>query len=116
MATKKTPLQQVKEQHKDKESLVDRLVDLVKGEGEEKDAVKARLLAASNQKLLRLFDAMQELRSKFGGSREALAEAVAKAMGKAKDKDYIAKLAKYTPPRLVALYHSVAGKKKTQAA
>jgi hypothetical protein len=71
--------------------------------------------AASNKQLLRLFEAAQFVKSKFG-SRQALAEAVASAMGKAKDKDYVGRIAKYTAPRLVAMYHAATGKKGAPAA
>lgn len=114
MATQKmSPLAQMKEKFKDKESLVDRLLEVIERGGEEKDDLKARLLAASNKKLLRLFEVASEIKSKWG-DRAKLAEALASLMGKAKDQPYIAKLASYTPARLLDLYHAV--EKRTKRA
>ena len=81
---------------------------------ESKDDLKARLLAASNKKLLRLLEVSGEIKSKFG-SVEKAAEAVAKTLGRAKDADYVKKLKTYAPARLLDLYRAaekrVAGKK-----
>lgn len=113
MATQnKSPIQRMKDEHKDKETLVDRLLDVLDAGSENKEDVKARLLAASNKKLLRLLESTREMKSRFG-SREALAAAVAGAMNKAKDKDFVARIAKFTTPRLMGLYNSVAGKAKS---
>jgi hypothetical protein len=94
MATaKKSPLQRVREEHKTKETLVDRLLEQLDRGEEAKDDAKARLLASSNKKLLRLLDASLELKKRFG-TRQKAAESIAQLLGKAKDKDYIAKLVK----------------------
>lgn len=105
MSTKKTPLERVKEQFKTKEALVDRVIDLIErtAQDKDKDEFKARLLAVSNRKLLRLVEVGHEMKQRFG-DRQKLVEAIATAAGKIKDKDYIAKLVKLTPPRLMALY------------
>jgi len=58
MSAKKTPLARTKEEHGSKEKLVDRLVSMlgqISKQGE-KDDLKAKLLAASNKKLLRLLE------------------------------------------------------------
>lgn len=117
MATqKKSPMARMKEEHKDKETLVDRILEVIeRDEAADKDEFKAKLLAASNKKLLRLLDAAREVKTKFG-SREKLAQAIAQAMGKAKDRDYVAKLATLAAPRLVGLYRSVEKKIKKAAA
>ena len=111
MATnRKSPLQHMRDEHKDKETLVDRVLDVIDRGVVEKDEFKAKLLAASNKKLLRLLEAGQVI--KKVGSVQAVAEVIAKAAGKAKDKDYVARLAQYTAPRLVSMYNAVAGKTK----
>lgn len=117
MATqKKSPMARMKDEHKDKETLVDRILEVIeRDEAADKDEFKAKLLAASNKKLLRLLDAARELKTKFG-SREKLVQAIAQTMGKAKDGDYVAKLTKLAVPRLMALYRSVEKKTKKTAA
>jgi len=113
MATqKKSPLQRVRDEFKTKEALVDRLLDVIEKADQQKDTLKTKLLAASNKKLLRLLEAAHEVKTRFG-STEKVAEAVAQAMGKAKDRDYVQKLAKYAPPRLIDLLHSVEKKSRS---
>ena len=115
MATqKKSPLSQMKEQHKDKETLVDRLLSVIELGETSKEDMKARLLAASNKKLLRLLAVGNEIKDKFG-STQKLAEAAAAAMGKAKDQAYVDKLvrlAQRTPARVLDLVHAAAAKTK----
>jgi hypothetical protein len=92
MATKKSPLARQKDEHESKEKLVDRVISLlgaITKSDEDKDSLKARLLAASNKKLLRLHDVSNEIKSKYG-SVEKLAEAVGTALGRAKDAPYVA--------------------------
>ncbi len=109
MATgKKSPLAQVKDLFKNKEALVDHLLGKLELGDASKDDVKARLLAASNKKLLRLLEVASEVKEKYGSS-EKLAETVAKAVGKAKDQAYVAKvaqLAKRSPARVLDLLKS----------
>jgi hypothetical protein len=103
--TKKAPLTRVNELHGDKEKLVDRLLGLIDLGGVDKETVKARLLAVSNKKLLRMFEVANEVKQKYG-TPEKLADAVAAAVGKAKDKAYLEKLgamAKRQPARLLDL-------------
>jgi hypothetical protein len=105
MAAKKSPLAQMKDEHESKEKLVDRVVGLLgqidKAAGD-KDELKARLLAASNKKLLRLFAMATEVKSKYG-SVEKLADAAATALGRAKDAPYAERLKKMTPAKLLDL-------------
>lgn len=115
MATKKSPLAQQKDEHGSKEKLVDKLVTLLgqirKGD-ENKDDLKQRLLASSNKKLLRLLEVGSAVREKYG-SVDKLAEAVAAALGRAKDAPYLTKLQSLTPGRLLDLLRSAErGKKK----
>jgi hypothetical protein len=114
--TKKSPLERVKEEHGDKEKLVDRLIGLLSFDGD-KDAMKARLLAVSNKKLLRMLEVAGEIKEKFG-SPDKLVEAVAGALGRAKDKAYVAKLAetaKRSPAKVLDLLHN-AQKKASRSA
>jgi hypothetical protein len=111
--TKKSPLQAMKDKFGDKETLVDRVLSVIHlVEGEDKDALKSRLLAVSNRKLLRMFEVASEMKSKYG-SPEGLAEAAAKAAGKAKDSAYVAKLTKLaqkSPARVLDVLKAAAGK------
>ncbi len=115
MATqKKSPLAQMTEQHKDKETLVDRILAVVDAGGASKEDFKAKLLAASNKKLLRLLAVATEIKDKYG-STEKLAEAAAAAVGKAKDKGYVEKLVKMaqrTPAKVLDLLHAAQGRGK----
>ena len=118
MATKKSPLGRQKDEHESKEKLVDRVLTVlgaITKSDEDKDTVKARLLAASNKKLLRLHEVGSEIKSKFG-SMEKLAEAVGAALGRAKDAPYVAKLATYTPARLLDMVKAADKRGKKKAA
>src|SRR3954470_816409 len=106
MASKKPPLARTKDEHGTKEKLVDKLVTLlgqIRKSEEDKDELKARLLAASNKKLIRLFEMGSEIREKFG-SVDKLAEAAAKAAGRAKDAPYVTKLKALSPAKLLDLF------------
>lgn len=101
--TKKSPLEQVKEKFQDKETLVERVISVLPTGGDDAEALKKKLLAASNKKLLRLFELGNEIKTKYG-STDALAAAAAAAVGKAKDQAYVAKLAalaKKAPARVL---------------
>ncbi len=117
MSAKKTPLQIQKEQFGGKEKLVDRVISVVSqittGDSD-KDAWKTRLLAASNKKLLRLFEVSSEIQSKFG-SVDKLAAKTAEALGQAKDQPFVKKLATYTPAKLLDLYRSAEKGKSASA-
>lgn len=118
MATKKSPLARQKDEHESKEKLVDRVISVlgsITKTDDDKDAFKARLLAASNKKLLRLHAVGTEIKSKYG-SLDKLAEAVGAALGRAKDAPYIEKLKTYTPARLLDLARSAEKRAKKQKA
>lgn len=118
MATKKSPLARQKDEHESKEKLVDRVLTVlgsITKNDEDKDALKARLLAASNKKLLRLHEVGSEIKSKYG-SVDKLAEAVGAALGRAKDAPYIAKLKTYTPSRLLDMVKAGEKRGKKKAA
>jgi hypothetical protein len=118
MATKKSPLARQKDEHESKEKLVDRVLSVLgsitKSE-EDKDALKARLLAASNKKLLRLQEVGSEIKSKYG-SIEKLAEALGSAVGRAKDAPYLDKIKSYTPARLLDMVKLAEKRAKKKAA
>jgi hypothetical protein len=117
-AKSKAPLARQKEEHGSKEKLVDKLVTLlgqVAKSDEDKDDLKARLLAASNKKLLRLFDAAAQVREKFG-SLDKLADATAGLLGKAKDAPFVAKLKSLAPARLLDLHRTAEKRGKTKSA
>ena len=110
-----SPFKTMKDKHGEKESLVDRLLGVVDLGGLDKDAMKTKLLAASNKKLLRLLDVANEIKQKYG-STEQLAEAAAKALGKAKDQTYVARLtamAKSTPARVLDLLRAAEKRAKS---
>src|SRR6476659_1942228 len=105
---KKSPLLRQKEEFGSKEKLVDKVMSVIgsitKADGD-KDELKARFLAASNKKLLHLFEIGGEIKDKFG-SVEKLAEATAKALGRAKDAPYVEKLKALAPGKLLDTFRS----------
>lgn len=118
MATKKSPLARQKDEHESKEKLVDRVISVlgsITKSDEDKDTVKARLLAASNKKLIRLHEVGSEIKSKYG-SMDKLAEAVGTAMGRAKDGPFVEKLKSYTPARLLDMVKAAEKRGKKKAA
>lgn len=106
MSPIKSPLEKVKEAG-GKEKLVEKIVGMIDRGTEEGDALKARLLAASNKQLLRLAKVSETVRSKYG-STDKLAASVASAMGRAKDADYVRRLGEYTPARLLDMAQALA--------
>jgi hypothetical protein len=114
---KKSPLARVREQFKTKEELVDRLMSVAEAGGTAKEELKARFLAASNKKLLRLFQVASEVKSEYGSS-EKLAQAAAAAVGKAKDSSYVQKLTQMAarqPARVLDLLRSAQARAKKAA-
>lgn len=111
--TKKSPLQTVNDLHGGKEKLVDKLMGLLNRGEESKDEFRARLLAAKNSKLLRLFDTMTGIKEQFG-NEEGLVDAILELMKRTKDSDYKEKLQALSPTRLFDLHRS--WKKKAKAA
>ena len=100
---KKTPLQQVTEQHGGKESLVDKLVGMLDRGDESKDEFRSRLVAAPNSKLLRLHSVMTEIQEKFG-DKDKLVDSLLGLMNRSKDEDYRKKLVTYSPNRLMDMH------------
>lgn len=111
MNVKKTPLAQVNEEHGGKAKLVDKVLGLLDGGDEDQDSLKARLTKASNKKLLRLLAITGTVKEKWG-SAEKLASSVAEKMGRAKDSDFVKRLGRYTPGKLLDMARSLAGERR----
>ncbi|MFH0902545.1 MAG: hypothetical protein V2A73_18095 [Pseudomonadota bacterium] len=109
MSPQRSPLQMVKEQFGSKDTLVEKVLGLVEHGEVAKDELKERLLKASNKKLLRLAETAESIRSQYG-SKEALANAVAGMLGKAKDISYVKRIGKYTSGRLLDMARTLAKK------
>lgn len=101
------PLARVKAVHGSKESLVKKIVEPLAVGDEDTDALAGRLLKASNAQLLRLEKVVAAVKEKYG-NRAKLIESIGKTLGKAKDKDYLAKLETFSLPRLYDLARGVA--------
>lgn len=96
---KKGPLAQVKDKFGGKDKLVEKLVGLIETD-ETKDALRERLLSVSNTKLLRLHEAASLVKEKYQ-SHGKMADAAAAALGRSKDKDYVAKLGTLSTKKLL---------------
>lgn len=96
------PLARLKAAYGSKESLVGKIVEPLAGKDEDTDALKERLLRASNHQLLRLAKVVETVTKKYG-SRDKLVAAIGKAMNKAKDADYLARLETFSLPKLFDL-------------
>ena len=113
--SKKNPLALVNETFGGKDKLVDKLVALLESD-ESKDELRKRLLGVANGKLLHLHEVASMVKEKYG-SRDKLLSAAASAAGKAKDKDYVAKLGTFSTAKLldVTLTAERRAKKSTAA-
>ena len=109
----KSPLAQVNELHGGKDKLVDKLAGMLESD-ESKGDLKKRLLGVANSKLLRLHAVTSTVKEKFGG-KDKLAGAAAEALGRTKDKDYVAKLESLATAKLLDLTQ-VAQKRAKRAA
>jgi hypothetical protein len=108
------PLARMKALYGTKDKLVDKIAGAIVSDGEDEGAIKGRLLKASNQQLLKLAAVADAVKKTYGG-RDKLVESVVKALNRAKDKDYVAKLASFSLPRLYDLARS-AERRARQAA
>jgi hypothetical protein len=111
MNGKNTPLAQLRAEYGDKDGkqkLVDAILGMIDHGDEDKDSVRARLLKASNKKLLRLRATSSAIKEKYG-SVDRLVETVAGKLGHAKDEGFLSRLRAFTPGRLLDLARSVAG-------
>lgn len=107
------PLSRVVALHGSKDKLVDKLASGLATDGQDEGTVKERLRKASNNQLLRLSGVLEAV-TKTYGSRDKLVAALVKALGKAKDKEYVAKLGTFSLPRLYDLVR--ASERRTKAA
>ena len=100
-----SPLARVKQEFGGKDKLVDKIVGLLGSTGDEpKDELRKRLLGAANRKLIRLHSVATQV--KGAGGKDQIAAATAQELGKAKDKDYVAKLGTFSSGRLVDMLNS----------
>ena len=99
-----SPLARVKQEFGGKDKLVDKIVGLLDAGDESKDDLRKRLLGAANRKLIRLHGVATQV--KGAGGKEQIAAAAAQELGKAKDKDYVAKLNTFSSGKLVDLLSS----------
>lgn len=82
-----------------KDKLVDKLAGSLVHDGADEGSIKERLAKASNAQLLRLASVSEAVKKAYG-SRDKLVDALIKALGRAKDKDYVAKLGTFSLPKL----------------
>jgi len=97
--SRKSPLAQVNETFGGKDKLVDKLLTLVESD-EAKEEMRKRLLAAANSKLLHLYEIASMVKENYG-SRDKLVSAAAAALGRSKDKHYLAKLETFSTAKLL---------------
>jgi hypothetical protein len=109
--SQKSPLEVVNEKFGGKDKLVDKLVGLLESD-ESKDELRKRLLAVANHKLLRLHQVASTVKEKYGSRDKLLDQATS---GRAKDKDYRARLEAYSTARLVDIATVSARRTKAEA-
>ncbi len=101
-AAPRHPKARVDKLHSSKADLAKSLASALAIGDEDSGAVEGHLRTASNTQLLRLQHVVETVKSKYG-SREKLIEAIGNAQHKSKDKDFLAKLATFSLPRLLDL-------------
>lgn len=94
------PRGRVIEKHGSKADLAKSIASVIARADQDAGSLEASLKKASNAQLLRLQRATQTLKDKFG-SRDKLIAAIGTAQNKGKDKDFLAKLDKYSLPQLL---------------
>jgi hypothetical protein len=94
------PLVRVKALHGSKEALAKKIAEPLAVGDQDPDVISEQLRTASNQQLLRLARVVETVQQKWGG-RDQLIQALGAKLGKAKDKDYLAKLGTFSLPRLL---------------
>ncbi len=111
---KKSPLQVLKEKYGSKKELIAKIADgLEPLEGESGDDFKTRLVRVANAKLLHLAVVADNVK-RLGG-RKGLTAKITDIQGKAKDKDYINKLARFSLSKLVDMQRSMERKSKSSS-
>jgi hypothetical protein len=96
------PKARVADAHGSKVALAKAIAPLLARADQDAGALEVQLQKASNAQLLRLQRATQTLKSKYG-NREKLIETIGAASKKSKDKDYLARLDKFSLPQLLDL-------------
>ena len=108
------PLSKVKALYGSKDKLVDKLAGSLVHDGNDEGSIKERLATASNAQLLRLVAVTESVKKAYG-SRDKLIDSLTKALGRAKDKDFVAKLGTFTLPKLYDLAKAAERKAKSVA-
>jgi len=110
---KKSPLEIVKERFgEDRKAAKAKLVEAVKslaGDGELLDRSLEDLERVSNGKLLRLESILKTVKDEFGG-RANLVQKILEAEKRVKDEGYKSRIERFSTPRLLDHYRSVAKK------
>ena len=106
----------MKRLYQSKDKLIEKVVEIAREADEEKDEVVQRLSTVSNKKLLRLAEVSKVVKERYGGSKDKLVAAVSQAVGKAKDKDYVARLSSYSAARLLDLVQTAERRTRRAAA
>jgi hypothetical protein len=96
------PRARVLENHGSKEALAKSLAAVIARSDQDTDALEADLKRASNAQLLRLSRVTATVKQKYG-NRDKLIAAIGTAEKKSSDKDFIARLEKYSLPHLLDL-------------
>ncbi len=101
------PLARVKALFGSKDELVKKIAEPLAIDDQDPEVLGERLRKSSNQQLLRLARVVETVQQKYGG-RSQLIQALGTSLGKAKDKDYLAKLGTFSLPRLLDLARGAA--------
>jgi hypothetical protein len=107
------PFARMKALYGSKDKLVDKLAGSLATDGEDEGALKDRLLKASNAQLLKLANVAEQVKKQYG-SRDKLVDTLVKALNRAKDQPFVAKLGTFSLPRLYDLARSA--ERRTKAA
>jgi hypothetical protein len=101
-AAPRHPHGRVVAKHENKAALAKSLAATLAHGDEDANVLESRLSRASNHQLLRLQAVSETVKTRFG-SRDKLIAAIGDAHKKSKDKDFLAKLASYSLPQLLAI-------------
>jgi hypothetical protein len=96
------PFARMKALYGTKDKLVEKIAGSLATDGEDEGALKDRLLKASNAQLLKLAAVAEQVKKTYG-SRDKLVDALVKALNRAKDQPFVAKLGTFSLPRLYDL-------------
>ncbi len=105
---KKSPLQRVKAEFNDRDGLVNAILPLLESKDED---TRSRLMGTTNQKLLRIYDVANIVKSKFG-SRKNLVEQILTTRypnGRTPDDGFLRRVEEATDKRLLDIHRQVVG-------